>query len=148
MQSQRDAETLQAYFSGCLYFTAGRLFRTIDRLAANAFRRLDLAPSHAFLIMALQESPKRSATPSHLAQVMNLDRSTVTRLISALERKKLIGRSRSGRTTTISLQEKGSALLPEIRACWKDLYRGYCVIYGEQEANRVNDLIARINRQR
>lgn len=145
MQKTSRAESLQAYFNGCLYFTAGGLFRTIDRLAANAFRRLDLAPTHAFLIMALYESPKRSATPSHLAQVMNLDRSTVTRLIAVLEKKKIVVRSRAGRAMTVTLQEKGIALMPEIRTCWKDLYRGYCVIFGEQEANRINDLIAKIN---
>lgn len=147
MQKTTGSESLGAYFSGCLYFSAGRLFRTIDRLAVNAFRKLGLAPTHAFLIMALYESPKRSATPSYLAQVMNLDRSTVTRLISFLEKKKIVGRSRSGRTMTVTLQDKGSRLIPEIRVCWKDLYRGYCIIFGEQEANKVNDLIVKTNQK-
>jgi hypothetical protein len=38
--------------------------------------------------------------------------------------------------------------MSDIRACWKDLYRGYCAIFGEQEANRVNDLIAKTNHTR
>jgi len=147
MQKRANNESLNAFFNGCLYFSAGRLFRTIDRLAANVFRKMGLAPTHAFLIMALHESPKRSATPSDLAQVMNLDRSTVTRLISFLEKKKIIGRSRSGRTMTVTLLDKGNALLPEIWACWKDLYRGYCFIFGEHEANAVNRMIVKTVRQ-
>jgi DNA-binding MarR family transcriptional regulator len=147
MQSNTASESLNAYFGGCLYFTAGRLFRTIDRLAANAFRKMGIAPTHAFLIMALDESPGSSAAPSHLAQVMNLDRSTVTRLISFLEKRKIVGRTRSGRSMTVTLLTKGCALLPEIRACCKDLYRGYCIVLGENEANAVNKAIVKAIRK-
>jgi hypothetical protein len=52
------------------------------------------------------------------------------------------------KATSYHLTEKGNALMSDIRACWKDLYRGYCAIFGEQEANRVNDLIAKTNHTR
>ncbi len=52
------------------------------------------------------------------------------------------------KATSYHLTEKGSALMPDIPACCKDLYRGYCAIFGEQEANRVNDLIAKTNHRR
>jgi DNA-binding MarR family transcriptional regulator len=74
---------------------------------------------------------------------MNLDRSTVTRLISFLDKKRIVSRSKEGRTVTVTLLAKGVALLPEIHACWKELYQAYCVIFGEKEANAVNEMIAR-----
>jgi hypothetical protein len=38
--------------------------------------------------------------------------------------------------------------MPDIPACCKDLYRGCCAIFGEQEANRGDDLIAKTNHRR
>lgn len=144
MQSKKKYHSLHEYFSGCLYFSAGKMFRTVDRMAAESFRKLHLAPTYAFLIMALFESPQRSATPSHLADVMNLDRSTVTRLISSLQKKKIVQRTRSGRTVMVQLLSKGAEMLPEIHDCWKDLYRRYCVEFGKDKANGVNRLIVKI----
>jgi len=143
MQSKKKNHALNEYFSGCLYFTAGKMFRTVDRLAAESFKKLSLAPTHAFLIMALFESPQQSATPSHLADVLNLDRSTVTRLISSLEKKKIVERTRSGRMITVQLLGKGAEMLPEIQECWKDLYRRYCAEFGKNRAESVNQLIVK-----
>jgi len=70
--------------------SSGKLFRTIDRLAADAFKKMGPDRSYAFMITALYETPERSATPSPLAQVMNLDRSAAARLVSFLKKRNLL----------------------------------------------------------
>jgi MarR family transcriptional regulator, organic hydroperoxide resistance regulator len=80
----------------------------------------------------------------YLSDVMNLDRSTVTRLISSLEKKNIVKRIRSGRTIAVQLSSKGVDMLPEIQECWMDLYRRYCVEFGKEKAGEVNQLIAGI----
>jgi DNA-binding MarR family transcriptional regulator len=135
---------LSDYFSGCLYFTAGALFRHVDRLANEVFRAVGIAPSHAFVLMALAESPERRATASRLADVMTLDRSTVTRLIERLEQQELVKRTREGRNTWMSIEPAGLSLLPAIHEAWHELYRRYSEELGESRAEALNQQIARI----
>ena len=132
---------LTEYFENCLYFTAGNLYRQVERLAFSAFARLNIAPSKAFLLMAVYEQKDGASAPSSLAELMQLDKSTVTRLISGLEKDGYVKRNKKGRHSVISLTAKGRALLPDINECWEELYDSYVKLWGEKKANKLNSVI-------
>lgn len=135
---------LTNHFSGCLYFSAGQLYRTLERMAFDAFSSLSLAPTQAFLVLALNEAGQEGATPSELSEVMGLDRSTITRLVAPLEKKNLVRSVVHGRFKTIRLTLNGRKMLPEIKRAWSALDQAYSERLGEKEARAMN-LVLRKN---
>lgn len=92
--------------------------------------------------MAIHEQKKGVSTPSFLAHLMQLDKSTVTRLISDLEKDGYLKRNKEGRHSVISLTAKGRALILGINKCWKQLYDSYVKLWGEKRSNKLNGVIS------
>jgi DNA-binding MarR family transcriptional regulator len=142
MMDDNNNSKLADCFSGCLYFSAGSLYRHIDRIATEIFKPLDLAPSHAFLLMALTKSPQQQACPSTLADEMLFERSTISRLIARLEAKGLVEKRREGIHTFIVLQPKGEELIAPIKEAWSKLYERFSAEFGEEQAKEANKRIS------
>ncbi len=127
------------YLKCCLYFTANELARKITRMAEQEFKLTGLSPSHAFLLMLVNEQP--SITPGQLAKSMALKPSTVTRFIEALERQDLVKRTSEGRRVLVEATKNGAKLLPKIRKAWKSLYEAYSKVLGKKEGDKLTSLI-------
>lgn len=141
IHGDRLKHKLSAYFKNCLYFTSGSLFRRMERMAAAIFSEIELAPIHAFVLMALAESKEETLTPSELADVLELDRSTVTRHLDALEKRGLIHKKKAGKLVHVTLAKSGKQLLPKIEKAWDDLYKSYGKEWGKSAADDLNDAI-------
>ncbi len=135
--------TLDDHFDGCLYFSISRLQRRINKMAESAFADTGLAPSHAFLLMALDE--KDACNAGELSDLMGMAPSTITRFVDKLAREGLCERRMEGRVSYASITPKGRALMPAIRDSWKLLFDAYNRRYGEQRADQLNKAIVAIN---
>ena len=71
-------------FERCLYFNINALTRRINKLWEQAFKELGLAPSHAYLLRLILSQPGLSQKA--ITQELKLEKSTVTRFISKLEK--------------------------------------------------------------
>ena len=141
MRSKEKNTQLAGHFSGCLYFTAGRLYRSIERMAFEAFKPLGLAPTQAFLLMALAERDEAGASPTELSDLLNLDKSTVTRLMDHLEKNQWVKVKAEGRTKSIRLTAKGKTLMADIKKAWAGLYDRYSDEWGADRAAAINAAI-------
>lgn len=142
--SEQDVK-LDSYFNDCLYFSLSRLQRCINKMAEDSFAKTGLAPSHAFILMALDENKELGA--GQVAELIGIAPSTVTRFIDKLEKAGYCCRKVKGRTSLISITAKGRKLIPKIHKGWSVLFETYNEVYGKEEAATLNDQVVAMNNQ-
>jgi DNA-binding MarR family transcriptional regulator len=123
----------------CLYFTVNKLSRAITRMAEDSFKKTGLSPTHAFCLMLVNNKP--GISQSELAEQLHMMPSTITRFIDKLVMKGLIERKAEGKRSFIFPTEAGENTQQEIRESWKDLFKSYSAILGEEEGRSLTALI-------
>lgn len=118
-------------FERCLYFNTNSLSRKLNSVWEKAFSQFDLPPSHAYLLRLVLETP--GLTQQQLAEELRLNKSTITRFISALEMKELLVRGDSfkdQRHRIVMPSRKAISLHKELEALGSQLYSSMCEILG------------------
>ena len=126
----------------CLYFTASALARKIEKLAIESWSKVDLSPSHAYLLMLVIEEP--GIKPTSLSKQLQLQPSTITRLLEKLESKKVLTRTYEGKLTNVYPTPKGKDLLTKLTDCLAEFYGRYSEILGKDESARLVQNMGRI----
>ena len=126
----------------CLYFTSAALARKVEKLANESWKKVNLSPSHAYLLMAVLEEP--GIQPSALSDELHLQPSTITRLIEKLEEKKLAVRTSEGKVTNVYPTPKAKELQPKMKDCLNRFYQQYSGLIGEQESSRLVHNMAKV----
>ena len=132
-------ETETSLLHHCLYFTANALSRVIARMAEEEFRTTGLSPSHAFLLMIVNENP--GIGQKELGRQLHLAPSTVTRFIDSLVYRGYLVRKNKGKTSAINSTNKGKQLKQPIDAAWKSLYHRYSKVLGKKEGDKLTQLM-------
>lgn len=132
----------ESKYAQCLYFTSAALARKVERLATRSWKKVNLSPSHAYLLMAILEEP--GIQPMVLSGQLHLQPSTITRLMDKLEEKKLIVRTAEGKITNVYPTPKAKELYPKMKECLQEFYRQYAAILGKDESSRLVEDMAEI----
>lgn len=125
-------------FGHCLNFASGGLSRAMNRLADDAFGKVGLSPSQAYLLIQISDAP--GIPLGRVADVLMLDASTLTRLIEKLEAKGWVERRADGRGRLLFLTPAGADRLPAVRRAWSELEAAYTSILGEDHARILTKL--------
>jgi MarR family transcriptional regulator, organic hydroperoxide resistance regulator len=141
---KKPLKAAESKYCKCMYFSSRALARRIEKLAIEAWKKVDLSPSHGYLLLLVIE--EAGIGPSALADQLLLTPSTITRLIEKLEEKKLVVRASEGKTTQVYPTQKAKELYTRLKECLKDFYEKYSGILGKEESakmvqgmNRITD---------
>lgn len=115
-----------------MYFSSQAMARKIEKLANEAWKKVGLSPSHAYLLMLVIDEP--GVQPGSVTKQLHLTPSTITRLIEKLEEKKLVVRTTEGKATNVYPTPKGKQLQPQLQACLKKFHDDYSTILGKEES--------------
>lgn len=122
----------------CLFFQINNLSRILSRMADEAFRSVGLSPSHAFLLMKVNDEP--GIQPSQLSDILGLTPSTITRLIEKMEYQGYLERISEGRATRVEPTDKCRAKDSEIRKAWTSLQKNYTNILGDRYSEVLTEM--------
>ena len=123
----------------CLYFTANSLARIITRMADDEFRPTGLSPSHAFLMMLVNDNP--GIGQKELCEQLHLAPSTVTRFVDALVHKGFLTRQTDGKASRVHATSEGANLRQPIEDAWKRLHQRYAKVLGLRNGDKLTAMI-------
>lgn len=125
-----------------MYFVSNALARKIEKIARESWDKINLSPSHAYLLMLVIDNP--GVQPTTLSEELHLSPSTITRLIEKLEQKKLLVRTYEGKETNVYPTPKAKDLSVKLKQCVEDFYTCYSTILGKEESARLIQSMNRI----
>jgi DNA-binding MarR family transcriptional regulator len=121
-------------YGRCLYFSSNALARKTEKLAVAVWKKVDLSPSHAYLLMIVLAEP--GVQPGALSAELHLTPSTITRLLEKLEEKKLVIRNTEGKTTNVYPTSKSKELKPLLQECSDEFQKNCISLVGREESGR------------
>ena len=127
-------------YAQCLYFTTNALARKVEKLALESWKPVKLSPSHAYLLLVVLDQP--GAQPSQLADEVQLQPSTITRLVQKLEESKLVVRTTEGKITNIYPTPKAKELYPQMQSCLQQFNQQCAHFFNKDESGKLVQTVA------
>jgi len=134
-------KTSASQYAQCLYFTSAALARKVEKLAIESWKKIGLSPSHAYLLNTVLNEP--GIQPTSLSEHLQLQPSTITRLVEKLEEKKLVVRTTEGKVTNVYPTPKAKELQPKMLECMKEFSEKYSSLLGADESCKLVQTMAK-----
>jgi DNA-binding MarR family transcriptional regulator len=110
-------------FEQCLYFNSNAFVRRLNRVWDEAYEPTGLSAPHAYLLRLVCHEP--GITQKEAGLHLKLEKSTITRFVSVLEKKGFLVRQTgaSGREVSLKASPAGQRLGKQLDAIGADLYK-------------------------
>ena len=125
----------ESVLAKCLFFTSNRLSNIMRKVADEAFSNLEIAPSYVYLLVLVHQY--NGITQSELSQKLDIAASTSTRFVDKLISQDILKKEYEWKTAHIYLTDKGKDICEQIDDGFKNLYKCYTDILGEDVSNNL-----------
>ncbi|MBI4857881.1 MAG: MarR family transcriptional regulator [Acetobacterium woodii] len=125
----------ESVLAKCLFFTSNRLSNIMRKVADEAFSNLDIASSYVYLLVLVHQY--NGITQTELSQKLDIAASTATRFVDKLVSQDILKKEYEWKTAHIYLTDKGKDICEQIDDCFKNLYKCYTDILGEDVSNNL-----------
>ena len=122
-------------FERCLYFNSNALVRRINKKWEQAYEKTGLSPAHAYLLRLVLE--KGELSQKQIAEELQLEKSTVTRFVTTLEDRGLIGREKIGREQIIRPSAAAKKMKQQLNRIGDKLYQELQHMLGDTELKQM-----------
>ena len=129
----------ESRYCSCVYFSSAAFARKVEKIAVESWKPVDLAPSHGYLLMHVIEEP--GVQPGCLADQLQLQPSTITRLIEKLEEKKLVVRTTEGKLTNVYPTPKSKEMYSRLKECVKNFHEACTGTLGKEETCKLVNIM-------
>ncbi len=119
-------------FDRCLYFNVNALARKVNKKWTEAFATVGLSPAHGYMLRAVLAEPGLSH--KQLGEVLQLEKSTVSRFVDALADKGLVVRRQrdDGREQGVYPRKKALQMQPGLEQLGEQLYEQMVAAIGRK----------------
>jgi DNA-binding MarR family transcriptional regulator len=147
MQHKTSAEDLaERMAQGCVGTRVGRLHRLVGRRFDESLRPLGLSVPQIEILSALTLIAE-PVKPSTLADVVSMERSTMSRNLAVMQDRGWIAptpTSATGRSMTVAITDAGTATLASADAAWNDTQSGLLEAMGPEAAHTIDGWLGQL----
>ncbi len=129
-------------FNNCILFNVKMLERRLSQLAEEEFAKIGIHHSYGYILTVI--ASKDYIKTKEIASTLNLKSSTVTRMVTKLERDGLVIKGSEHSPVDITLSPKGKEMLPKITAVWDSFHAQIATYIAPEQAVLLNQNISQI----
>ena len=104
----------------------------MNKVAEEAFNKMDICPTHGFLMVLLQED-EEGLSVNKISETLTIAPSTVTRFVDKLVSKGYVERIKTGKQSFTKMTKEGKKIMPEVYACWGEIFKKVQSMAGDKE---------------
>ncbi len=130
-------------FKDCILFNSKKLERLLTGIAEEEFANIGLHHSYGYILAVV--SGYDYVKIKNISCELGLDSSTVTRMISKLEKEGFVQKGSEKSSVDISLTTKGENLMPEIRKAWNQYHVRINELLGEGQEQKYVEILNELN---